>query len=277
MDSDSILAARGRATATANTSIDDEGSFLETLKKMRERRISACQRHTALSQSNHNSCSSLDESISLRTCTEASSLIGTRSSTISNGGFLESLFEDSSSSVLMSPEQEQAAYWRRLSYQKRRHQHDPDSWEQGIGVPSSLSSPTPNSVMVDVKDIIEREFFSKLQDGFTLATQQAPPILPPPLQSQPQSQHYRRQSSRVLSSVDFGPHEEQARKLEYTSDDLHRFLSVDSEFSRLKKSLRHEGAITNGFLKQKLPLVIKQSQERLQRKRQEAQGLQAGS
>lgn len=264
MDSDSIRVAKGRVTVTANTSIDDEGSFLETLKKMRERRISACQRQTALSQSNHSSCSSLDETTSLRACTEASS----RSSTVSNGGFLESLFEDSSSSTLMSPEQEQAAYWRRLSYQKHRHQHDPDSWEQGISVPSSLSPSTPNSVMVDVKDIIEREFFSKLQDSFTLATQQSPLSAPP---MQPQTQQYRRQSSRLSSSVDFGPHEEQARKLEYTSDDLHRFLLVDKEFSRLKKSLRHEGAITNGFLKQVLPLVIKQSQERQQRKQQEAQ------
>lgn len=226
---------------------------------MRARRLSACQ---ALSQS-INSCNSSEDKLApLRLCSEASShsSVGTN-----GGGFLESLFEDSSSSVCLSPEQEQAMYWRQLSYQKRRHQHDPDAWEQGISMSPPLSPAAPSSVVVDVKDI----FLAKLQDSLS-----AQPLSQPLPESQAPTQLYLRQNSRLSSSVDFGPYEEQARQLEYTSDDVHQFLCVDREFSRLKKSLRREGAITNEFLKQVLPLVVKQSQERHQSRQQQTRPLE---
>ncbi|CAB9520717.1 expressed unknown protein [Seminavis robusta] len=70
-------------------------------------------------------------------------------------------------------------------------------------------------------------------------------------------------------TVQFGQFSDQAKQLHYTPQDLHQLIE-GKEFSRLQRSLRNKGAVTNEVLRQCLPLVVRQSKLNQERKRRES-------
>ena len=142
-------------------------------------------------------------------------------------------------------EQEERIYWRRL----QAHRQNPDIL---FDTPPRHDPASPNSVAFGMKEMIEREVISKLQGTF--------------IQHQgggnANSRNTNKNPHRGKSTVKFGRYAEQAKQLEYTQDQFHQLIDDRDEFIRLQRSLRNNGAVTNELLKQVLPFVVKQSQER---------------
>jgi hypothetical protein len=162
---------------------------------------------------------------------------------------MPALSETSSSmsytSSFTEDESEQGAYWRRLSDRRKEYSnHDPFSTEVTNLSPFSSRS---------VTEFVERELIAKLEGLMDLSNA-----------SHGTGSNQRRYAER------FGVHEEQARDLDYTRQDLYNLMD-DQEFRRLQRSLRNKGAVTNEVLKQVLPLVVRQSKISQERRRSSIQ------
>jgi len=134
---------------------------------------------------------------------------------------------------------------------------------------------SPTSVFGVGKELLEREVIAKLQ-GFASGSSSALP-LNSSSSIRIGTGSVRGRDEPRTSSVDFGKYKAQAKQLEYTSEDLHQLIEDGGDFHRLQRSLRNKGAVTNELLKQVLPFVIQQCQERRQRHAERARGKEAAA
>ena len=138
-------------------------------------------------------------------------------------------FSHASSISMEDSQSERGAYWRRIGEERRNPSY-------GIK-PICSKSPAPEG--------FDWEILAKLPEALFAGGSTA--------------------SCSNKPAVDYGGFEKEMKRLEYTDEAVSDLMN-DKEFRRLQRSLRHKGAVTNEFLKQVLPLVVKQTQERKKRK-----------
>lgn len=146
-----------------------------------------------------------------------------------------SSMSESTTSLGDDSEQNQWIYWKRI-----QSGHAPPVRALSVGSIALNSNPSsPTSVHQSVRGIFEREVLTKLQDAVA-------------------SRFDGRGETHNYSK--YGKYGNCAKSLQYTQQDLHDLID-DHEFTKLQRSLRRNGAVTNELLRQNLPFVVKQSQE----------------
>ena len=179
--------------------------------------------------------------------TSTASTVSTAASTIVTLEDLESTF---TAEKVCGP-----AFWR-----DRAHGKVKVSVTLGTGTGTSFAKKTKS--MEGLPELLAKWNLSKLDVPST------------PTYTSTQSQRSR-PSSSVHKKIRDDDHSEMAesfRQLQYSRDDL-QFLAFGEsrDFRKLQRSLRKEGAVTNELLKQVLPMVVAQSQQRRKAKQRQAE------